>query len=66
MLFRSIGKSGRFIAEQAIQLHGGIGVTWEYSMPHYAKRVVMIDHQLGDTEFHLERFAGLMQTETAA
>lgn len=62
----TIGKSGRFIAEQAIQLHGGIGVTWEYSMPHYAKRVVMIDHQLGDTEFHLERFAGLMQTETAA
>jgi len=62
----TIGKSGRFIAEQAIQLHGGIGVTWEYSMPHYAKRVVMIDHQLGDTEFHLERFAALMETETAA
>jgi alkylation response protein AidB-like acyl-CoA dehydrogenase len=63
-----IGKAGRFISEQAIQLHGGIGMTWEYAMAHYAKRLVMIDHQLGDTEFHLERFAALMQTtdETAA
>ncbi len=56
-----IGVAGRFIAEQAIQLHGGIGMTWEYSMPHYAKRLVMIDHQLGDTDFHLERFAELME-----
>lgn len=63
-----IGKAGRFIAEEAIQLHGGIGMTWEYAMAHYAKRLVMLDHQLGDTEFHLERFAGLMQgpEETAA
>lgn len=52
-----IGKAGRFISEEAIQLHGGIGMTWEYSMAHYAKRLVMIDHQLGDTDFHLERFA---------
>lgn len=62
-----IGKSGRFVAESAIQLHGGIGMTWEYSMPHYAKRVVMIDHQLGDVDHHLERFSSLMSnTETAA
>lgn len=63
-----IGKAGRFISEEAIQLHGGIGMTWEYAMAHYAKRLVMLDHQLGDTDFHLERFAGLMQDpdETAA
>ena len=56
-----IGKGGRFVAEQGIQLHGGIGMTWEYSMPHFAKRLVMIDHQLGDVDFHLDRFAGLME-----
>lgn len=64
-----IGKAGRFIAEQAIQMHGGIGMTWEYAMTHYAKRLVMLDHQLGDTEYHLERFSRLMQgaeEETAA
>src|SRR5690625_4012341 len=62
-----IGKAGRFISEQAIQMHGGIGMTWEYSMAHYAKRLVMIDHQLGDTDFHLERFANSQTaTESAA
>ena len=57
-----IGKAGRHVAEEAIQLHGGIGMTWEYSLPHYAKRLVMIDHQLGDVDFHLERFSDLMET----
>lgn len=57
-----IGRAGRHIAEEAIQLHGGIGMTWEYSLPHYAKRLVMIDHQLGDVDFHLERFSDLMET----
>ena len=64
-----IGKAGRFIAEQAIPMPGGIGMTWEYGMTHYAKRLVMLDHQLGDTEYHLERFSRLMQgaeEETAA
>lgn len=60
-----IGKSGRFVAESAIQLHGGIGMTWEYSMPHYAKRVVMIDHVLGDVDFHLDRFSSLMEVSAA-
>ncbi len=51
-----IGRAGRLVAEESIQLHGGIGMTWEYALPHFAKRLVMIDHQLGDTDFHLERF----------
>jgi hypothetical protein len=36
-------------------MHGGIAMTWEYPVSHYAKRLVMIDHQFGDTDHHLER-----------
>jgi alkylation response protein AidB-like acyl-CoA dehydrogenase len=53
------GRVGTKIAEEAIQLHGGIGMTWEYPLSHYAKRLIMIDHQLGDTDYHLERFVAL-------
>ncbi|MFY0690574.1 MAG: acyl-CoA dehydrogenase family protein [Paracoccaceae bacterium] len=50
-----IGRSAKLVAEETIQLHGGIAMTWEYPASHYAKRLVMIDHQLGDTDYHLER-----------
>jgi len=56
-----IGRSGQFISEQGIQSHGGIGMTWEYNFAHYAKRLIMINHQLGDDDFHLERYAALLQ-----
>jgi len=56
-----IGRSGQFISEQGIQSHGGIGMTWEYNFAHYAKRLIMINHQLGDDDFHLERYAFLLQ-----
>jgi alkylation response protein AidB-like acyl-CoA dehydrogenase len=55
----SVGKIGTRVAEEAIQLHGGIGMTWELPLAHYAKRLVMIDHQLGDEDFHLERYIAL-------
>ena len=55
----SVGKIGTLIAEEAIQLHGGIGVTWELPLAHYAKRLVMIDHQLGDMDHHLARWMAL-------
>jgi len=45
-----IGRTARLVAEEAIQMHGGIAMTWEYSVSHYAKRLIMIDHQLGDTD----------------
>lgn len=57
----SVGKIGTLVAEESIQLHGGIGVTWELPMPHYAKRLVMIDHVLGDEDHHLQRFIALGQ-----
>ncbi|HEU0223074.1 MAG TPA: acyl-CoA dehydrogenase family protein [Paracoccaceae bacterium] len=53
------GRVGRRLAEEAIQMHGGMGMTWEYPIGHYAKRLVMIDHCLGDARHHLERFAGI-------
>ena len=56
-----IGRAGQFIAEGGIQSHGGIGMTWEYSFAHYAKRLIMINHQLGDDDFHLESFAAMLQ-----
>jgi len=55
----SIGRIGALVAEESIQLHGGIGMTWELPLSHYAKRLVMIDHQLGDEDHHLQRHIAL-------
>ncbi|MEG8015429.1 acyl-CoA dehydrogenase family protein [Sphingomonas sp. 22R3R2A-7] len=55
----TIGRTGALVAEESIQLHGGIGMTWEYAVSHYAKRLVMIDHQLGDEDHHLQRYIEL-------
>lgn len=55
----SIGRIGALVAEESIQMHGGIGMTWELPLPHYAKRLVMIDHQLGDEDHHLQRYIQL-------
>ncbi|RZL94657.1 MAG: pimeloyl-CoA dehydrogenase small subunit [Variovorax sp.] len=55
----SIGRIGTLVAEESIQMHGGIGMTWELPLAHYAKRLVMIDHQLGDEDHHLQRYVAL-------
>jgi pimeloyl-CoA dehydrogenase small subunit len=52
-----IGRSGKFIGQQATQLHGGIGMTMEYKVGHYFKRVTMIDAMFGDADHHLRQFA---------
>jgi alkylation response protein AidB-like acyl-CoA dehydrogenase len=52
-----IGRSGRFIGQQAIQLHGGIGMTMEYKVGHYFKRVTVIDTLFGDADHHLAELA---------
>ncbi|WP_025127935.1 acyl-CoA dehydrogenase family protein [Pseudomonas sp. PH1b] len=59
----SIGRIGTLVAEECIQLHGGIGMTWELPLAHYAKRLVMIDHQLGDEDHHLQRYIALGQEQ---
>ena len=48
-----IGRSGKFIGQQAVQLHGGIGMTMEYKVGHYFKRVTAIDTTFGDADHHL-------------
>jgi pimeloyl-CoA dehydrogenase small subunit len=48
-----IGRSGRHVGQEAIQLHGGIGMTYEYAVGHYFKRVTMIDQLYGDADTHL-------------
>ena len=50
-----IGKSGKFVGQQAIQLHGGIGMTMEAKIGHYFKRLTMIENTFGDTDYHLAR-----------
>ncbi|WP_417667513.1 acyl-CoA dehydrogenase family protein [Roseibium sp.] len=54
-----IGRAGRLVAEEAIQMHGGIGMTQEYALGHFAKRLTMVDHRFGDADYHLERFIRL-------
>jgi len=54
-----IGQAGRFIAQQAVQLHGGMGMTDEMLVSHYFKRLTAIDLTLGDADHHLAKFAAL-------
>ncbi|MDX2483060.1 MAG: acyl-CoA dehydrogenase family protein [Pseudodonghicola sp.] len=54
-----IGRAARLVAEESIQMHGGIAMTQEYELAHIAKRLVMMDHRFGDTDYHLERFIDL-------
>jgi len=54
-----IGKSGIFVGESAVQLHGGMGVTEELRIGHFFKRLLVIDSQFGNADFHLDKFTGL-------
>ncbi|MGY2933145.1 pimeloyl-CoA dehydrogenase small subunit [Bradyrhizobium sp. GM6.1] len=50
-----IGRSGKFIGQQSIQLHGGIGMTMAAKVGHYFKRLTMIENTFGDADYHLRR-----------
>jgi pimeloyl-CoA dehydrogenase small subunit len=54
-----IGKSLKFVGQQSIQLHGGIGMTQEAKIGHYFKRLTMIENTFGDTDYHLRRVTEL-------
>ena len=56
-----LGQSMRFVGQQCIQLHGGIGVTDEYAASHYFKRLTVIEMSYGDTMFHLGEVSARMQ-----
>jgi alkylation response protein AidB-like acyl-CoA dehydrogenase len=51
-----VGQAMKYIGQQAVQLHGGMGVTNELPAAHYFKRLSMIELTLGDTDHHLARF----------
>jgi len=48
-----VGRNARFVGQQAIQLHGGIGMTMEYAAGHYLKRLTVIENMFGDMDYHL-------------
>jgi len=54
-----VGKSGRFVGQNAVQLHGGMGMTDELNVGHYFKRLTIIDTLFGNVDFHLKRFGSL-------
>src|SRR5712671_7136559 len=52
-----VGQAAHFVSQNAVQLHGGIGMTEEYAVGHYFRRVMVIEHSFGDTAHHLSRLA---------
>jgi alkylation response protein AidB-like acyl-CoA dehydrogenase len=54
-----VGSAGIKVAQEAVQLHGGMGVTWETDIAHYFKRISAIDLMFGNADHHLDRFAAL-------
>ena len=58
-----IGQAARFIGQQAVQIHGGMGVTDELPAAHLFKRLTMIELTLGDTDHHLQRFIAASKEE---
>jgi len=52
-----VGRTGTFIGESAVQLHGGMGMTEELRIGHYFKRLLVIDAQFGNAAYHLQKFA---------
>lgn len=54
-----VGTAGIKVAQEAVQIHGGMGVTWELDIAHYFKRLTAIDLLFGNADFHLDRFINL-------
>jgi len=54
-----VGKAARKVGQEAVQLHGGIGVTDELDIGHYFKRLTSVQYLYGSTDFHTQRFASL-------
>jgi len=58
------GSAALQLAQECIQLHGGIGMTWELPLSHYAKRLALLNFQLGDEDHHLGRYVDTALTGT--
>jgi alkylation response protein AidB-like acyl-CoA dehydrogenase len=55
----TIGRAARFVGQEAVQLHGGMGMTEELAIGHYFKRLTAIQYEFGTTDHHLARYAEL-------
>jgi len=60
-----IGRACRFVGQNAIQLHGGMGMTDEMAIGHYFKRATMIEGQFGSVDHHLRRYESLSFDQAA-
>ena len=58
-----VGQAARFVGQQAVQLHGAMGVVDELNVSHYFKRLTMIDMTFGDADHHLARFSDALRVE---
>jgi alkylation response protein AidB-like acyl-CoA dehydrogenase len=58
----TIGRAARFIGQQSVQLHGGMGMTEELAIGHYFKRLTALQYEFGSTDFHTARYAQLMSS----
>lgn len=56
-----VGRMGRLLGQEALQLHGAIGMTSEYPLGRYLQRLTAIDLDYGDSDWHLGRLAGILQ-----
>ena len=56
-----LARSMRYVGQEAVQLHGGIGVTDEYAGAHYFKRLTCLELSFGDLQHHLGEVSDLMQ-----
>lgn len=54
-------RAARFVSQQAIQLHGGMGMTEELEVSHYARRLTAIGIEFGDSDYHIEEFCGTLE-----
>lgn len=61
-----IGRAGRLVGQEAVQIHGGMGVTWELPAAHHFKRLTLIDRLFGDVDWATDRFARLSREEALA
>lgn len=58
----TIGRAARFVGQQAVQLHGGMGMTEELAIGHYFKRLTALQYEFGSTDYHVARYAELTKS----
>jgi len=54
-----LAEAGKFVSQQAVQLHGGIGMTDELAVGHHFKRLLLLSKLYGDEDYHLQRYMNL-------